>query len=175
MRAVAGSVRWRPERTHPGRLVGHAIVVDRASGCASGVRTASRSSCAHVATAQSPRCQRTTGQTYINGAEVEHTLPGERAICELVAVHFGSQVHKTPHGKQIHERAGRDEGGSQTRARTRGAERRRTVAAGGAGPRKSQSAPPRTRILSTRCRCESRRETFALPPDSPAGQPLALF
>jgi hypothetical protein len=35
--------------------VGHAIEADRASGCASGVRIASRSSCAHAATARSPR------------------------------------------------------------------------------------------------------------------------
>ena len=59
MRAAAGSEQWRPERTHPGRLVGHEVEADRAAGCASDVRTASRSSSAHVATAQSPRCQRT--------------------------------------------------------------------------------------------------------------------
>jgi hypothetical protein len=62
MRAALGSERWRLERTHPGRLAGHAVEAGRASGCASGARTASRSSCAHAATAQSPRCQRTSGQ-----------------------------------------------------------------------------------------------------------------
>jgi len=62
MRAAAGSERWRPEQTHPGRLVDHAVEVGRASGCASGAQTASRSSCAHVATPRSPRCQRTTEQ-----------------------------------------------------------------------------------------------------------------
>ena len=64
MRAVASSERWQPEQTHAGRLVGHAVEVDRASRCASSVRTASRSSCAPVATAQSPRCKRTTGQRH---------------------------------------------------------------------------------------------------------------
>src|SRR6476469_9545231 len=51
-----------PEQTHPGRLVDHAAEADPASGCASSVRTASRSSCAHAATARSSRCQRTIGQ-----------------------------------------------------------------------------------------------------------------
>jgi len=62
MQVAVGSGRWPPERTHPGRLGDHAVEVDRASGCASSVRTASRSSCAHVATAQSPQCQRTIAQ-----------------------------------------------------------------------------------------------------------------
>jgi hypothetical protein len=62
MRAAVGSEQWRPERTHPGRLVGHAVEVDRASECVSSARTASRSFCAHVATARSSRCQRMTGQ-----------------------------------------------------------------------------------------------------------------
>jgi hypothetical protein len=61
-RTVAGSERWRPEQTHPGHLAGHAIGADRASRCASSVQTASRSSCAHAATARSPRCQPTTGR-----------------------------------------------------------------------------------------------------------------
>jgi PAS domain-containing protein len=42
---------------HPGHLVVRVVEADRASGCALSVRTASRSSCAHVATAQSFRCQ----------------------------------------------------------------------------------------------------------------------
>src|SRR6476661_1403554 len=62
MRAAAGSEQWRPEQIHPEHLVDHAVEADRASGCASSVRTASRSSCAHVATARSPRCQRATAQ-----------------------------------------------------------------------------------------------------------------
>ena len=62
MRTGAGSERWRPEQTHPGRLVDHAVEVGRASGCVSGAQTASRSSCAHVAMSRSPRCQRATGQ-----------------------------------------------------------------------------------------------------------------
>src|SRR5882757_1611309 len=61
-RAAADSERGRPEQIRPGRLVGHAVEADRVSGCASSVRTASRSSCAPAATAPSPRCQRTTGQ-----------------------------------------------------------------------------------------------------------------
>ena len=61
-RPAAGSEQWQQEQTHPGHLVGHAAEADRASGCASNVRTASRSSCAHAATARSHRCQRTTGQ-----------------------------------------------------------------------------------------------------------------
>ena len=56
MRAVLGSGRWRPEQTRPGHLAVHVVEADRASGCASSARTASRSSCAHVATAQSVRC-----------------------------------------------------------------------------------------------------------------------
>src|SRR3954470_1918676 len=39
-----------------------AIGADQASGCASSVRTSSRSSCADAERARSPRCQRTTGQ-----------------------------------------------------------------------------------------------------------------
>src|SRR6476659_1732963 len=54
-RAVAGSEQWRPEQIRPEHLVDHAVEADRASGCASDVRTASRSSSARVATAQSPR------------------------------------------------------------------------------------------------------------------------
>jgi hypothetical protein len=38
----------------------------------------------------------------------EHTLLAERAICEVVPVHFASQAHRTLHGNQIHERADRD-------------------------------------------------------------------
>src|SRR5664279_5041000 len=33
-RAVAGSGRWRPEQTHPGRLAGRAVEAGQASGCA---------------------------------------------------------------------------------------------------------------------------------------------
>jgi hypothetical protein len=62
LRGVAGSERWRRGQTHPVSLADHAVEVDRASECASGVRTASQSSFAHVATAQSPRCQRRTVQ-----------------------------------------------------------------------------------------------------------------
>jgi hypothetical protein len=62
MQTGAGSERWRPEQTHPGRLVDHAVEVGRASGCVSGAQTASRSSCAHVAMSRSPRCQPATGQ-----------------------------------------------------------------------------------------------------------------
>jgi hypothetical protein len=61
-RAAAGSGRWQQAQTRPGRLVVHAIEADRASEYASSVRTASRSSCAHVATSQSLGCQQTTGQ-----------------------------------------------------------------------------------------------------------------
>jgi len=56
MRAVGGSGRWQPEQIRPGRLVDHAVEAGRASECASSARTASQSSCVHVATAQSPRC-----------------------------------------------------------------------------------------------------------------------
>src|ERR1700743_2967089 len=59
-RTVAGSERWRPEQTHPGHLAGRAAGADRASGCASSVRTSSRSFCAHVAPARSSPFQRTT-------------------------------------------------------------------------------------------------------------------
>jgi hypothetical protein len=45
-RTVAGFERWRPEQTHPGHLAGRAVGADRASGCASSVRTSSRSFCA---------------------------------------------------------------------------------------------------------------------------------
>ena len=48
MRATADSERWRPEQIHPECLVGHEAEADRASGCASSVRTASRSSCARA-------------------------------------------------------------------------------------------------------------------------------
>jgi hypothetical protein len=34
MRAAAGSGQWRPERTHPGRLVDRVVEAGRASGCA---------------------------------------------------------------------------------------------------------------------------------------------
>src|ERR1700759_5803680 len=61
-RTVAGSERWRPEQTHPGHLAGRAAGADRASGCASSVRTSSRSFCARAATARSSRFQRTTEQ-----------------------------------------------------------------------------------------------------------------
>ena len=61
MRAAAGSERWRPEQTHPGRLVDHAVEVGRASGCALSAQTASRSSCAHVAMFRSPRCHERPG------------------------------------------------------------------------------------------------------------------
>jgi len=37
MPVAAGSGRWQPEQTHPGRLVGHAVEADRAPGCASSV------------------------------------------------------------------------------------------------------------------------------------------
>jgi hypothetical protein len=53
MRAAVGSEQWRPEQTRPERLVDHAVETDRASECASSARTASRSSCAHVAIARS--------------------------------------------------------------------------------------------------------------------------
>src|SRR6478736_7258611 len=62
MRAAAGSEQWRPEQIRPEHLVDHAVEADRASGCASSARTASRSSCAGAATARSPRCQQTTVQ-----------------------------------------------------------------------------------------------------------------
>src|SRR6187551_362286 len=62
MRSAAGSEQWRPEQTRPEHLVDHAVEADRALGCASSARTASRSSCARAATARSPRCQRTTVQ-----------------------------------------------------------------------------------------------------------------
>lgn len=55
------SGRWQQEQTRPGRLVVHADEADRASGHASSVRTASRSSCAHVVTPQSLRCQQQSG------------------------------------------------------------------------------------------------------------------
>src|ERR1700688_4123736 len=49
MRAVADSERWRPEQTHPGRLAGHAVEVDRASGygfkCANRISIFLRSRC----------------------------------------------------------------------------------------------------------------------------------
>src|ERR1700723_4030924 len=61
-RTAASSERWRPEQTHPAHLAGRAVGADRASGSASSVRTASRSFCAHVVTAQSLRFQRTTAQ-----------------------------------------------------------------------------------------------------------------
>src|SRR5256885_16666557 len=50
MRAVGSSGRWPPEQIRPGRLVDHAVEAGRASGYASSARTASRSSCVHVAT-----------------------------------------------------------------------------------------------------------------------------
>jgi hypothetical protein len=56
MRAVAGSEQWQPEQTHPGHPLDHAIETDRASECASGVRTASRSSYADDVTVQRLRC-----------------------------------------------------------------------------------------------------------------------
>ena len=42
--------------------MGHEAEADQASGCASNAQTASRSSCADVATSRIPRCQRTTGR-----------------------------------------------------------------------------------------------------------------
>jgi hypothetical protein len=39
LRAAVDSERWRAEQIHPVRLVDHAVAVDRASGCASNVRT----------------------------------------------------------------------------------------------------------------------------------------
>jgi hypothetical protein len=48
--------------THPRHLAGHAVGADRAPGFASSVRTASRSSCVHAATARSYRWQRVTGR-----------------------------------------------------------------------------------------------------------------
>src|SRR5271154_4711222 len=62
MRAAASSGRWQQEQTRPGRLAGLAVEADRASGCASNVRTASRSSCGPVATAQNPQYQQTTAR-----------------------------------------------------------------------------------------------------------------
>src|ERR1700710_1450483 len=62
MQIGAGSEQWRPEQTHPGRLVDHVVEGGRASGCGSGGETASRSSCAHVAMSRSPPCQRVNGQ-----------------------------------------------------------------------------------------------------------------
>src|SRR3954463_4682003 len=56
MRTVGGSGRWQPEQIRPGRLVDHAVEAGRASECASSARTASRSSCVHVARSQSPQC-----------------------------------------------------------------------------------------------------------------------
>src|SRR6478609_948212 len=61
-RAAACSGRWQQEQTRPERLVVHAVEADRASGYVSNVQTASRSSCAHVVTSQSLRCQQTTEQ-----------------------------------------------------------------------------------------------------------------
>src|ERR1700710_1169227 len=58
MQIGAGSEQWRPEQTHPGRLVDHVVEVGRASGCVSGTQTSSRSSCAHVAMSRSPPYQR---------------------------------------------------------------------------------------------------------------------
>ena len=43
LRAASGSARLPPKRTHLGRLAGRAVEADRASGCASSGRTASRS------------------------------------------------------------------------------------------------------------------------------------
>src|ERR1700761_7022686 len=60
--ASASSERWQQEQTRPEPLAVHVVEADRASGCASSVRTASRSSCAHVATSQSPRCGRAIWQ-----------------------------------------------------------------------------------------------------------------
>jgi len=34
MRAVVDSERWRPRQIHPGRLLGHEVEADQASGCA---------------------------------------------------------------------------------------------------------------------------------------------
>src|SRR3954454_8795108 len=48
MQIASDSGRWRLEQTHPGHLAGRAIGADQASGCASSVRTSSRSSCAHA-------------------------------------------------------------------------------------------------------------------------------
>src|SRR5436305_1903283 len=62
MQVAAGSVRWRPEQTHPGRLAGPAVEADRASGCASSVRTASRSFCVHGVIARRLQCPGKTGQ-----------------------------------------------------------------------------------------------------------------
>ena len=62
MQIASDSGRWRLEQTHPGHLAGRAIGADQASGCASSVRTSSRSSCADAERARSPRCQRTTGR-----------------------------------------------------------------------------------------------------------------
>src|SRR5664280_3816752 len=55
-RAAVGSEQWRPEQTRPERLVDHAVAAGRASGYASGARTASRSSCAHGVTARRLQC-----------------------------------------------------------------------------------------------------------------------
>jgi len=61
-RTFVGSERWQPEQTRPVRLVDHAVGADRASGCASSVRTASRSSCVPALIGRRPRSQRRTGQ-----------------------------------------------------------------------------------------------------------------
>jgi hypothetical protein len=88
MRAAAGSDRWRPERTHPGRLVDRAVEAGRASGCALSARTASRSSCAPVATAQSPRYQRTTerrpGRARGSGVRISSGAPIKPTIYCIV-------------------------------------------------------------------------------------------
>lgn len=61
-RGVSDFEQGQPEQTRPGRPMDHEAGADQASGCASSVQTASRPSCADVATSRSPRCQRTTGR-----------------------------------------------------------------------------------------------------------------
>ena len=56
MQTALDSGRWPLEQTHPGRLAGRAVGADQASGCASSVRTSSRSSCADAEKARRLAC-----------------------------------------------------------------------------------------------------------------------
>src|SRR5207342_877791 len=97
---VAGSEQWRPERTHPGRLVGHEVEADPAAGCASDVRTASRSSSARAATAQSPRCQRTIARRrgrahgYRAGSCVMALLDSTAVLRAYIAVELAGTIQQ---------------------------------------------------------------------------------